>query len=216
MTERSSRDMLRAVFDALSSLVFVVDSDVRIQEYNAAARLGAKRTTILKRRAGEALHCLHATDVPEGCGRAPFCRTCIVRDSVTEASRGTRVVRRRTRLEIIRDGNKMEIYALITASPFSFRERPLVLLVIEDISEMAELRRMIPICSTCKKVRDDKESWTRVEAYFKSHWDVDFSHGLCPDCYEIAKAKLKREIKAEQAARVAREKGKGRGKSVRS
>ena len=76
--------------------------------------------------------------------------------------------------------NKIEIYALITASPFSFQDRQLVLLVIEDISEIAELYRMIPICSVCGKVRDDKESWMRVEAYFKNNWDVDFSHGLCP------------------------------------
>jgi hypothetical protein len=100
-------------------------------------------------------------------------------------------VRRRTKLEIIRDGNKIEIYALITASPFRYKERSLVLLVIEDISEIAELKRMIPICSICKKVRDDKESWLRVEAYFKKHWDVDFSHGFCPECYKIETDKLK-------------------------
>ena len=213
MSERASRDMLRAVFDAIPSLVFVVDHDVKIQEYNAAAAalLGAKRTTILKRRAGEVLHCLHSFDVPEGCGRAPFCPNCIVRDSVTEASRGNRVVRRRTRLEIIRDASKMEIYALVTASPFYFEKRPLVLVVIEDISEIAELRRMIPICSICKKVRDDKESWMRVEAYFKNHWDVDFSHGLCPDCYKIERAKLEREMTAEEAAPAVRSRGRGRG-----
>jgi hypothetical protein len=115
-----------------------------------------------------------------------------------EAFQGNRVVRRRTRIELIRDTNKIEIYALITVSPFSFQDRPLVLLVIEDISEIAELYRMIPICSVCGKVRDDKESWMRVEAYFKNNWDVDFSHGLCPDCYKIESDKLKSYIKAEQ------------------
>jgi hypothetical protein len=94
-------------------------------------------------------------------------------------------------MELIRDGNKIEIYALITASPFSFRDRPLALLVIEDISEIAELQRIIPICSICKKVRDDKESWMMVEAYFKNNWDVDFSHGYCPDCCKIEMEKLK-------------------------
>jgi len=216
MSDGGNRDILRAVFDALPSLVFVVDHDVTIHEYNAAAAalLGAQRTTILKRRAGEVLHCLHSTEVPEGCGRAPFCRTCIVRDSVTEASRGNRVVRRRTRLEIIRDGSKQEIYALVTASPFSFERRPLVLVVIEDISEIAELRRMIPICSICKKVRDDKKSWMRVEAYFKNHWDVDFSHGLCPDCYKIERAKLERDDITQQAAPAVHR--RRRGKPVRS
>ena len=200
MNEREKRDMLRAVFDALPSLVFVVDQDVRIQEYNAAASdlLMAERKTVLKRRAGEILHCIHSSEVQEGCGRSSFCKDCIIRNSVTEAFQGNRVVRRRTRIELIRDTNKIEIYALITVSPFSFQDRPLVLLVIEDISEIAELYRMIPICSVCGKVRDDKESWMRVEAYFKNNWDVDFSHGLCPDCYKIESDKLKSYIKAEQ------------------
>ena len=140
MNEREKRDMLRAVFDALPSLVFVVDQDVRIQEYNAAASdlLMAERKTVLKQRAGEILHCIHSSEVQEGCGRSPFCKDCIIRNSVTEAFQGNRVVRRRTRIELIRDANKIEIYALITASPFSFQDRPLALLVIEDISEIAE------------------------------------------------------------------------------
>jgi hypothetical protein len=197
MEYSAKTDMLRAVFDAMPSMIFVVDDDVRIQEYNASAAdlLNVQRSAILKRRGGEVLHCLHATEVPEGCGRAPFCQNCVLRNSVAEAFRGNRIVRRRTRMEMIRGENKLEIYALITASPFLYEERPLVLLVIEDISEIAELQRMIPICSVCRKVRDKKESWFLVEAYFKEHWDVDFSHGLCPECYKIEMDRLEREIK---------------------
>ena len=200
MNEREKKDMLRSVFDALPALVFVVDQDVRIQEYNAAASdlLMAERKTVLKERAGDILHCIHSKEVQEGCGRAPFCKDCIIRNSVTEAFQGSRVVRRRTKIEIIRDANKIEIYALITASPFSFQDRQLALLVIEDISEIAELYRMIPICSVCRKVRDDKESWMLVEAYFKNEWGVDFSHGLCPDCSKIERDKVKSFIKATQ------------------
>ncbi|MDD5171365.1 MAG: PAS domain-containing protein [Syntrophales bacterium] len=193
MNEREKRDILRAVFDALPSLVFVVDRDVRIQEYNAAASdlLMADRKTVLKRRAGDILHCIHSSAVPEGCGRAPFCKNCVIRNCVTEAFQGDRVVRRRTRIELIRDGNRIEIYALITASPFSFQDRAQALLVIEDISEIAELHHIIPICAVCGKVRNDTESWMRVEAYFKKKWDVDFSHGYCPDCYKIEMDKLR-------------------------
>ena len=190
---KKKRDMFRAVLDALPSPVFVVDRDVRIQEYNAAASdiMMADRKTIVKRRAGEILHCIHSREVPDGCGRAPLCKNCIIRNSVVEAFQGKRVVRRRARIEFIRNMNKIEIYALITASPFIFQGRPLVLLVIEDIRELAELYRIIPICSVCGKVRDDKESWMRVETYFKNNWDVDFSHGYCPDCFKIEMDKIK-------------------------
>ena len=192
MEDSDKTDMLRTVFDALPSLIFVVDDDVRIQEYNAAAAefLSDNREAILKRRGGEVLKCLHSTAVPGGCGRAPFCDNCVIRNSVTEAFQGNRVVRRRTRIEVLRDGNNLEIYALITTSPFRFKERPLALLVIEDISEITELQRMIPICSICREIRDEKETWSRVEVYFKEHWDVDFSHSLCPKCYKTEMDKL--------------------------
>ena len=203
MTRTEKNAMLQVVFDALPSRVFVVDADVRIQEYNAAAAdlLMADRHTVLKKRAGEILHCVHATDVPQGCGRAPYCKNCIIRNSVTEAFQGHRIVRRRSRIELIRDGNRVEIYSLITASPFSFQDRLHALLVIEDISEIAELQRLIPICCVCRKVRDDKESWMQVEAYFKNSWDVDFTHGYCPDCYQAELDKLT-DGKAQKSARL--------------
>jgi len=118
-------DMLRSVLDAMPALVFVVDHDVRIQDYNAAAGefLSAKRTAIIKRRGGEVLHCVHATDVPEGCGRGPFCTNCIIRNSVEKAFDGHRVVRRRAKMEILREATMLEIYALVTSSPFRFEEK---------------------------------------------------------------------------------------------
>lgn len=133
---------------------------------------------------GEALHCLHAREVPEGCGRAPLCEDCIIRISVNKAFQGNSVVRSRHKLELIRDEHIREIYALITASPFLFHGTNLVLLVIEDISDIIELKRIIPICAVCKKVRDDKDYWMQVASYFKEHLDIDFTHGLCPDCHK--------------------------------
>ena len=109
---------------------------------------------------------------------------------MTDAFKGNRVVRRRTKIEQRRGGEKLDIYAFITASPFLFKGRQLVLLVIEDLSEISELQRLIPICSVCKQIRDEKETWSRVESYFKEHWDVDFTHGLCPKCYKSELKKI--------------------------
>ena len=189
----SETELIRKVFDVIPSMLFVVDDDVRIHEYNALAAelMGGTRKIILKRRGGEALNCLHSTETKEGCGRAPFCSSCVIRNSVNEAFQGNSVVRLRSKIEIIKRGEKEEIYALISASPFRFRNSPLVLLVIEDISVIAELQRMIPICSICKEVRDEKETWSRLEAYFYENWGVDFSHGLCPKCFKKEMEKLK-------------------------
>jgi PAS domain-containing protein len=192
--DRDKSEMLRTVFDAIPSLIFVVDDDVRIQDFNAAAAdvLIAERKTILKRRGGEVMNCLHSKDVPKGCGHSTSCSDCVIRNSVIQAFHGNRVVRRRSKIELIRNEERLEIYALITASPFLYKKKSLVLLVIEDISEIAELQRMIPICSICREVRDEKETWSRVEAYFKEQWDVDFSHSLCPKCFKSEMEKLKK------------------------
>ena len=188
----NERSLLRAVFDALPSLVFVVDRDVRIQEYNAAASelMMAERETILRRRAGEILHCIHSDEVPQGCGRSSSCRDCIIRNSVNLAFAGKRVVRRRAKIELLRSGSKREMYGLVTVSLFAFEGKDHALLVIEDISEIAALYRMIFICPVCGKMQDEDKTWTKVESYFKNSWDVDCSHNYCPDCFQIELRKI--------------------------
>jgi len=48
--------------------------------------------------------------------------------------------------------------------------------------EIRVLKGMVPICSSCKKIRDDKGFWTQIESYIKTNSDVEFSHGICPEC----------------------------------
>ena len=61
------------------------------------------------------------------------------------------------------------------------------------LSEVKQLRGILPICAYCKKIRDDKNYWEQVEHYFARHTDAKFSHGFCPECYEaILKPQLER------------------------
>ncbi len=50
------------------------------------------------------------------------------------------------------------------------------------VNEIKTLRGIIPICSICKKIRDDNGYWNQIEAYIQKHSDADFSHGICPEC----------------------------------
>ena len=50
------------------------------------------------------------------------------------------------------------------------------------LSEVETLQGFIPICSYCKKIRDDQGYWNRLEAYFEAHSSASFSHGMCPEC----------------------------------
>jgi DNA-binding response OmpR family regulator len=54
----------------------------------------------------------------------------------------------------------------------------------EALSQVNQLQGMLPICSYCQKIRDDKNYWQKVENYISDHTDVQFSHGICPECYE--------------------------------
>jgi len=50
------------------------------------------------------------------------------------------------------------------------------------LGELKQLRGLLPICSSCKKIRDDGNYWHQIDAYLIEHSDLVFSHGLCPDC----------------------------------
>lgn len=50
------------------------------------------------------------------------------------------------------------------------------------LREVRELSGLIPMCASCKKIRDDEGFWNEVEVYMSRHSDMDFSHSLCPDC----------------------------------
>ena len=54
----------------------------------------------------------------------------------------------------------------------------------EALAQVKQLRGMLPICSGCKKVRDDAGYWNQIDAYIRKHSDVEFSHSLCPECLE--------------------------------
>ncbi len=53
----------------------------------------------------------------------------------------------------------------------------------EALSRVKTLQGLLPICSYCKKIRDDRNYWQQVEGYLSEHSEIQFSHGICPDCY---------------------------------
>jgi len=61
------------------------------------------------------------------------------------------------------------------------RER-LIIQLQEALEKVKTLRGFIPICASCKQVRDDEGYWSQVEAYVSKHTLAEFSHGICPEC----------------------------------
>ena len=53
------------------------------------------------------------------------------------------------------------------------------------LATIRTLRGMLPICSNCKKIRDDKGYWEEVELYVIKHTEAEFTHGICPECERL-------------------------------
>jgi CheY-like chemotaxis protein len=60
------------------------------------------------------------------------------------------------------------------------------------LSNVKQLRGLLPICSYCKRIRGDNQYWQQVEGYIAAHSDAQFSHGICPTCYAAVSAEIDR------------------------
>ena len=54
----------------------------------------------------------------------------------------------------------------------------------EALDSIKTLRGLVPICTYCKKIQDDKGFWSQIETFVSQHSDAQFSHGICPDCVQ--------------------------------
>lgn len=173
----------RTIFDAIPMALFVVDDDVEIQELNSAAGqfCGKESRAVYKKRGGDVLQCLHAQETPDGCGRAPACRHCVIRNSVKKSLDGQTVYRKRMSLHVKHEAGLRDLALLITTSPLQVNGKQRALLMVEDVTAAESLMSLIPVCVSCKKIRDDQQ-WKNFEDYFQEHAGVDFTHGLCPTC----------------------------------
>ena len=71
----------------------------------------------------------------------------------------------------------------ITSSKMAEKEKEFLIEQLNmKIDQIKVLTGLLPICSSCKKIRDDQGYWNQIDTYIQEHSDVKFSHGICPDC----------------------------------
>lgn len=74
---------------------------------------------------------------------------------------------------------KAEITKLVQAE----KERERVIAELQkSLAKIKRLEVILPICSFCKKIRDENDRWQSIETYISDHFQVKFSHGFCPKC----------------------------------
>jgi hypothetical protein len=66
------------------------------------------------------------------------------------------------------------------------------------LTEVKNLKGMLPICGHCKKIRDDQGYWSQIESYISEHSEATFTHGVCPDCA----SELRRELQRRREQQV--------------
>jgi uncharacterized protein with PIN domain len=77
--------------------------------------------------------------------------------------------------------------------------------VIKYTTQLHRLEEMMPMCSYCKKIRDDSNYWQQIETYINERTGTEISHSVCPDCYKrVVLPELERLKAKAPKARVAR------------
>lgn len=178
-------NLFRVLFNALPLPLFRVDKEVEILDLNNAAGklFNSSPGQALRKRGGDILHCINAAS---GCGKAPPCADCLIRNSVRKVFvSGCEIARQWAAVEVNDGGKTSELDLLLTVTPMNFVGETSVLLCLEDITELTTLRALIPICANCKKIRDDQQLWSSAESYFARFLKVDFTHSICPDCTQL-------------------------------
>jgi PAS domain S-box-containing protein len=74
--------------------------------------------------------------------------------------------------------------------------------LIEELQDALEkvnlLSGFLPICASCKKIRDDKGYWNQIESYIRDHSEVEFSHGICPECAQELYPQLQKNMRKQE------------------
>lgn len=173
-------------FDTIPDFVSVHDKNMKLVRVNKslASFLGKPAEDLLGKYC---YHVMHGTDHPWP--TCPHLETVKTRKTVT--------------VEI--NDPKIGVPLLVTCAPFLHDDGSLMgsVHVARDISQekmaaqerenlVAELEKtlskvklltgFLPICASCKKIRDDKGYWNQIESYIRDHSEAEFSHGICPEC----------------------------------
>ena len=184
MAQIADNHYLKTLIDSLPSALFIVDKDFKICDMNPEAKKMFKidAEEIIQKLCGEILNCQYAVEEKEGCGNTRHCGKCVIRRSVENAGKGISVYKEKYELKVKKNGTTSSKHTLVTSSPFKYEGENLILLSIEDVTEMIHLKRLLPICASCKKIRNDDNYWENVADYLKDHTDLEFTHSICPVC----------------------------------
>lgn len=195
--------LFHALLNANSDWAVIVDSDLRIVDFNTQVTEDfQKGSSLLFQHGGDALGCRNAANSSGGCGTTKACSRCAIRSSVDRAIRHNLVYKATSKMYFLIDEKFVKTELNITAMPFTFENNNYVYLVLENISNPARKKQLIPICSNCLRVRDE-DAWIQVDKFLGAQPGINMTHSICPDCKEALYGEQLRNLHRRAKERAA-------------
>lgn len=182
-----------AILDSIAEPITFIGLGFRLELLNGAAR------KLMKGETGRPLtcyRCLHGRKDPcqghEEEGPCPFVTAQLTGNPVTVVHRHFTPAGQTRYHEILasplldQEGRFLGIVEAlrdVTDRRLREQERERLIAGLREVLEHVKtLRGLVPMCAWCKKIRDDRGRWRKVEDYIEEHTDAKFTHGMCPDC----------------------------------
>jgi PAS domain S-box-containing protein len=181
---RENEVRLKVVLDTIQAGIVVIDPENHtIVGVNAAAgkMFGAPREKILGSQCQE-----YICSAKKGqCPITDLGKNLDNAEHVLLTAEGKRVPILKTVVSVTLAGREhlLESFLDITERKRAEEERErLIGQLQEALAEVKTLSGLLPLCSSCKRIRDDQGYWQQIEAYIRDHSEAEFSHSVCPEC----------------------------------
>lgn len=183
---RESEVRLKTVLDIIQAGIVVIDPETHIiVGVNAAAgkMVGAPREQIL----GSVCHKYICPAEQGQCPITDLGKNFDNEERVLLTANGKRVPILKTVVPVILAGREhlLESFLDITERKQAEEERERLIGELQEaLAKVKTLSGLLPICASCKRIRDDQGYWQQIEAFIRDHSEAEFSHSVCPECAE--------------------------------
>ena len=196
-----SKDYVDNIIESMLDILIVADPDGKIRTVNRATcdLLGYKEEELI----GHPLEML--LPAKDAIGKGKRLEELIAKGGLTNyetylEDRGSKRIPVLFTESMMRDKDGNMIYIVFTARDITEPKRietereKLLFELQEALMRVKQLSGLLPICASCKKIRDDKGYWNQIETYIHEHSEAEFSHSICPECVEKLYPELKKSI----------------------
>jgi len=202
---KESEEKYRKLFEEIADPIFVADPETGILidcNYAALELVGRKRSELI----GKHQKILHPPEEIEGGYSKSFKEHISKQDGrvleeqvITKKGEIKEVAIRANVIEVEGKKQIQGMFRDITERKQAEEVREKLIEELHDaLVKVKTLSGLLPICASCKKIRDNKGNWNHIETYIREHSEADFSHGICPECSRKLYPELQDDSSSEE------------------